>query len=182
MIHIYVWIQVIVAVSRFCCPCWRLIAGHDRAGISLWNWCVSPVSDLYVFNLTDHLEPQLVDSDGITIDSIRTEYHPNSNRGIKVETFEDYREHTLKPNSVPEITDPWRPFQSRTDFEFAQLALDAALTKTHLDKLIQLVERCVKGQDSFNITNSQDLYNTWDAASTMLTPVLANTNTSHCYF
>jgi len=101
------------------------------------------------------VEPQPVAS--LTIDNIRTEYHPNSGRGVKVETFEDYRKHTLKPISVPEITDPW---PLRTDFEFAQLALEAALTKTHVDKLIQLVERCIKGQDSFNLTNHQDLYKT----------------------
>jgi len=116
-----------------------------------------------------------------TIDNIRTEYHPNSGRGVKVETFEDYREHSLKPAPVPEITDPWRPFRSRTDFEFAQLALDAALTKTHVDKLIKLVEGCIKGQDSFNLTNHQELYKTWDAASAMLTPVPANTTTPPCY-
>ena len=117
-----------------------------------------------------------------TIDNIRTEYHPNSGRGAKVEKFEDYREHSLKHNSVPEIKDPWLPFQSRTDFEFAQLALDAALTKTHVDKLIQLVERCIKGQDSFNLRNHQHLHDTWDAASSLLTPVLPNTTASRCYF
>lgn len=110
----------------------------------------------------------------LAIDDIRTEYHPNSGRGVKVETFEDYREHTFKPVAVPEITEPWRPFQSRTDFEFAQLALDAALTKAHVDKLIQLVGRCIRGHDSFNLMNHQDLYKTWDAASTMLTPVPTN--------
>ena len=99
-----------------------------------------------------------------------------------METFEDYREHTLKPFPIPEITDPWRPFRSRTDFEFAQLALEAALTNSHLDRLIQLVERCIKGQDSFNLTNHQDVHNNWDAASTMLTPVLANTTTSSLLF
>lgn len=111
------------------------------------------------------------------IDDIRTEYHPNSGRGVKVETFENYREHTFKHNSNPEITEPWRPFQSRTDFEFAELALDAALTKAHVDRLIQLVERCISGQDSFNLTNYQDLSKTWDAASTLLTPVSANAAT-----
>jgi hypothetical protein len=134
---------------------------------------------LIIFYLTDHLEPQPV---GLTIDNIRTEYHPNSGRGIKVETFEDYREHTLKDNSVPEITDPWRPFQSRTDFEFAQLALEAALTKKHVDKLIQLVERCIKGQDSFNLTNHQDVCSTWDAAANKLTPVLPTITASNSYF
>jgi len=124
------------------------------------------------------IEPQPV---GLTTDNIRTEYHPNSGRGIKVETFEDYREHSLKDTSIPEITDPWRPFQSRTDFEFAQLALEAALTKKHVDKLIQLVERCIKGQDSFNLTNHQDVYKTWDSAATMLTPVPTIT-ASNCYF
>ena len=108
------------------------------------------------------------------IDNIRTEYHPNSGRGVKVETFENYREHTFKPISIPEITEPWRPFQSRINFEFAQLALDASLTKAQCDKLIQLVEQCIRGQDSFNLTNHQDLYKTWDAVSMMLTPVSAN--------
>jgi hypothetical protein len=152
-----------VTTARFGCPCchWQLFAGHDQASRFSWNWCVSP-SVPYIFNLTDHLEPQPVAS--LTIDNIRTEYHPNSGRGVKIETFEDYRKHSMKPISVPEITDPWRPFQSRTNFEFAQLALDAALTKTHVNKLIQLVERCIKGQDSFNLTNHQDLCKTWDAA------------------
>ena len=136
----------------------------------------------YILNLTDtsHVEPQPVAIP--TIDDIRTEFHPNSGRGVKVETFEDYREHTLKPISVPEITDPWRPFQSRTDFDFAQLALEAALTKTHIDRFIELVERCIKGQDSFNLTNHRDVYDTWDAASTMLTPVPTNTTIPHLYF
>jgi hypothetical protein len=111
------------------------------------------------------------------INNIRTEYHPNSGHGVKVETFENYREHTFKPVSISEITEPWHPFQSRTDFEFAQLALDTSLTKAHVDRLIQLVKRCISGQDSFNLMNHQDLYKTWDVASTMLTPVPANITT-----
>ena len=78
------------------------------------------------------------------------------------------------PVSIPEITEPWRPFQSHTDFEFTQHALDAVLTKAHVDKIIQLVERCIRGQDSFNLMNHHDLHKTWDAASTLLAPVSAN--------
>ena len=111
-----------------------------------------------------------------------TEYHPNRNHGIKVKKFEDYLKYPMKSPSVPEITDPQCPFQSCTNFESSQLALEAALTKTHIDRLIQLVKHCIKDQDSFNPMNHQDLYKTWDAALTLLTPVLANTIASGCYF
>jgi hypothetical protein len=88
-----------------------------------------------------------------------------------VDRFEDYRSHDdiAQPHVIN--SRPWWPFQSRTDFELAELALEAALTKKQIDKLIKCVTRCVQGQDTFNITSTNDLHTTWEAASQLHTPV-----------
>jgi len=115
---------------------------------------------------------------GPEIGSIRTEYHPNSGRSTKIESLEDYFERTSKPVSPPEDSEPWRPFRSRADFEFAKLALEAALTQGQVEQLIQLFGKCIQGEDSFNLKSHQDLRETWDAASLLLTPVPTNVGVS----
>ena len=115
---------------------------------------------------------------GPEIGSICTEYHPNSGRSTKIESLEDYFEHTSKPVSPPEDSEPWRPFRSRADFEFAKLALEAALTQGQVEQLIQLFGKCIQGKDSFNLTSHRDLRETWDAASLLLTPVPTNVGVS----
>lgn len=117
-------------------------------------------------------------SSGLEIGSIRTEYHPNSGRSTKIESLEDYFEHTPKPVSPPDDSEPWRPFRSRADFEFAKLALEAALTQGQIEQLIQLFGKCIQGEDSFNLKSHQDLRETWDAASVLLTPVPTNVGVS----
>lgn len=104
------------------------------------------------------------------MDSIQTEYHPRSKRPTKVDKFDEYNDTppTEPPDADPQ---PWAPFGSRTDFEFAQIALAAALTKDQVDSMIRLIIRVVRGQDSFNLKNHRDLRATWDAASALATPV-----------
>jgi hypothetical protein len=60
---------------------------------------------------------------------------------------------------------------SRADFEFAEIALEAALTRDQVDSMIKLIERLSRGQDSFTLTSHRDLRKAWDAASELVTPV-----------
>lgn len=60
---------------------------------------------------------------------------------------------------------------SRADFEFAEIALEAALTKDQIDSMIKLIGCLTRGQDSFTLTSHRDLRNAWDAASELVTPV-----------
>jgi hypothetical protein len=59
-----------------------------------------------------------------------------------VDRFEDYknRDNIPQPNIINPR--PWWPFQSQTDFEVAELALEAALTKKQTEQLIKCLMRC----------------------------------------
>ena len=106
----------------------------------------------------------------IPMDSIKTEYHPHSGRPHRIEKFEDYTERNTTNTPSPP-TNPWRPFQSKLDFEFAEVALEACLTKKQVEKLISIIQRCQTGEDQMNIGTHKQLRETWDEASSLLTPV-----------
>lgn len=103
-------------------------------------------------------------------DTIRTKYHPNSKRPPQLAAFEEYRD---RPPVNPPLakSEPWSPFVSRADFEFAEIALEAALTKDQVDSMIKLIGRLTQGQDFFTLTSHRDLRKAWDAASELVTPV-----------
>jgi len=107
------------------------------------------------------------------LDSIRTEYHPHSQRPPKLVKFKDFRRQEPAEGRPPKssLEDPWQPFQSRADFEFAELALEAALNKRQVEKLIGIFEHCKSGQDTFSIKNHKDLRDLWKDASALVTPV-----------
>jgi len=112
-------------------------------------------------------------SDSLATDSIRTEYHYTSGRPTRVDQFEDYHSHanTAQAMSYTINSKPWWPFLSRTDFEFAEIALEAAMTKKQIERMINLFRQCSHGRDSFNLTNYNDARSTWEAASQRHTPV-----------
>ena len=60
---------------------------------------------------------------------------------------------------------------SREDFEFAEIALEAALTKDQVDLMINLIGRLAQGQNFLTLTSHRDLRKAWDAASELVTPV-----------
>ncbi|KAJ3509195.1 hypothetical protein NLJ89_g5347 [Agrocybe chaxingu] len=77
-----------------------------------------------------------LDIHAIPRDSIQTEFHPHSGLKAKIESFEEYGGTTN--TAVPPPTHvPWSPFESRADFEFAELALEAALTHDQVDRLLR---------------------------------------------
>lgn len=107
-------------------------------------------------------------------DDFRTEYHEKAGKPPKVSRFEDYHLHNI-PNAPPIQTTsgdaPWKPFDSRADFEFAEIALEAALNKKQIDHLVKIIRRCVEGEDSFNLKNHKDLDSLWKDASVLVSPV-----------
>jgi hypothetical protein len=110
-------------------------------------------------------------SEDLLSDDIKTEYHPSSGRATEIHHFEDYRLYTDHEQSVPPTAEPWKPFQTRLDFEVAELALQAALTKEQIDTLLSLMHKCADGSDILTLTSSQELNETWNQASDLLTSV-----------
>lgn len=69
------------------------------------------------------------------------------------------------------LDEPWRPFRSREDFEFAELVHTAALNKNQIDTLVKLVKQCERNPGSFTFEGASDVEQSWEDASKLLTPV-----------
>jgi len=104
-------------------------------------------------------------------DDIRIEYHPNSGREPETFAFEDFVR--AVPDSVPPVDpDPWKPFRTREDFEFTQLALDSAMSKAQVNEMIGLIHRCTKGEKScFTLSSYDEMHKTLAVASERLPKV-----------
>jgi hypothetical protein len=87
-----------------------------------------------------------------------------------VDTFEDFGR-TITPSTPVHDPSPWLPFHSKTEFEFAEVALQTAMSNKQLDALINVVRTLMEGNEAFEIKNHQDVHTLWDKASKSLTPV-----------
>lgn len=101
------------------------------------------------------------------------EYHPHSKRGTRVVSAEEFKQ-SLKNNSEPTgppDNEPWRPFRSREDFKFADFVHDAALNRPQIERLIDLIQRCQNTPGSLTFNKYNDLKESLESASRILTPV-----------
>jgi hypothetical protein len=103
----------------------------------------------------------------------KTEYHPRSGCPTLFQAFDEFR---VPPEAqqVPIDEKPWHPFRSRADFEFSEIALDAALNKSQIDALLNLILRVSQGHAEITLKNEADLSKAWDNAAAELTPVCLN--------
>lgn len=110
------------------------------------------------------------------LDAIRMEYHPHTKKPPKVVKFEEYREyHSQRRRPTPRNpTKPWTPFRTRAEFEFAEIALDAALNKRQVDALLKLFRRCVGGEDTLDLKDHAELTDMWELASVLHTRVCSS--------
>lgn len=104
---------------------------------------------------------------------IAIEYHPHSGRRTRVVSAEEFKE-TLNNQPDPTILpddEPWLPFSSREDFDFAELVHDAKLNQKQTERLINLINHCQKSPGSFTLRNYNDLRSSLEHASKLLTNV-----------
>ena len=104
-------------------------------------------------------------------DDIKVEYHPSSGCESKKFAFEDFVR--VAPDSIPPADpDPWVPFRTREDFEFAELALDAGMSKAQVNAMIRLFHRCIKSEGGhFTLSSYDEMHKTLDVASERLPKV-----------
>ncbi|KAG2753584.1 hypothetical protein P692DRAFT_201705525 [Suillus brevipes Sb2] len=79
----------------------------------------------------------------------KTEFHPRSGRETLLQTFEEFGVASEALKAPPADKKPWRPFRSRGDFEFSEIALEAALNQGQVDKLLSLIARIAQGDTHF---------------------------------
>ena len=100
-----------------------------------------------------------------SVGDIKIEYHPDTNRVpdfIPLKTYQA-RQKLKKPPS--NTRKPWKPFRSRSKFEFAEVALKAGLTKNQVNTLIHVIHRHARGEDSFDIRDDDHMPTIWDAGA-----------------
>ncbi|KAG2036685.1 hypothetical protein BDR03DRAFT_982794 [Suillus americanus] len=103
------------------------------------------------------------------LDTFKTEYHPHSGHATSIETFSAFgRKQDQQPPIVDE--EPWQPFSCCADFEFAELAHNAALNKDHMDELLWLIWRIADGQAKLTFKSHRDVSSAWDRAAGQMTP------------
>ncbi|KAG0696993.1 hypothetical protein DFH29DRAFT_984460 [Suillus ampliporus] len=102
----------------------------------------------------------------------KIEYHPSAAREPLLQTFEEFGVNLHPEEELPVDEEPWRPFHSRGDFEFAEIALNAALNKSQIDGLLGLIGRISRGESKITLANDNDLCQAWEHATTQVTPFI----------
>ncbi|KAF9780021.1 hypothetical protein BJ322DRAFT_1165130 [Thelephora terrestris] len=103
------------------------------------------------------------------MDHTDMEYHPNSGRQTDTFKLNEYRQSATVANTTVD-PEPWAPFRTREDFEFAEIALEAGMTRGQVNALTKLFHKCIsKGEGSFTISNHKDMADTFKKAANRLT-------------
>lgn len=111
-------------------------------------WLISKVS-------TD-FEPKL--------DDIRTEYHPHSTLPPRIDRFEEYGREDDHPRPTSADCHPLDGFGTRAEFDFAELALEAALNHPQIDRLLEIIDNIRNGAP-FTFHKYKDVETAWEIAS-----------------
>ncbi|KAF8834824.1 hypothetical protein BDN67DRAFT_992580 [Paxillus ammoniavirescens] len=102
-------------------------------------------------------------------DTFKTEYHPKSGRVTIIDPFSTFSRSRSAPPPVVD-DEPWHPFTSRADFEFAEIAHKSALSKEQTDNLLHLIWRILARNTGFTLKSHTDVSDAWTRASMQLTP------------
>ena len=101
--------------------------------------------------------------------------HPHSREhSVRILSPEEFKQ-TLNGQSVdptaPLNDEPWLPFSSKEDFEFAALVRDAKLNRDQTEKPIKLIQRCQSEPGPFTFNRYSDLTRVSERASKLHTQV-----------
>ncbi|KAJ8688724.1 hypothetical protein PTI98_013483 [Pleurotus ostreatus] len=102
------------------------------------------------------------------IDDIKCEYHPLSERITEVHHFHEYSMQVKQPIDYIINNEPWRPFRTCRDFEFASLTITQSLTKKAVDSLLELTYGAVGKDPSRGVLTLQsydEMMNIWKLAA-----------------
>ncbi|KAI5986488.1 hypothetical protein EDD15DRAFT_2389855 [Pisolithus albus] len=98
----------------------------------------------------------------------KTEFHPRSNRPSLFQSQEEFGQCAFP--AMAHDTQPWRPFIEEGDYMFAEIALQAGLSASHINGLLTLIARINQGKAKVTLRNEVDLQRAWDRAAMQVTP------------
>ncbi|KAG1901334.1 uncharacterized protein F5891DRAFT_1128092 [Suillus fuscotomentosus] len=109
------------------------------------------------------------------LDDIKIEYHPHSKIPSTVHPFSDFSCHHPTEDTMPRHASPWEPFCTRLDFEVAEIALAAAMTKDQTNRLFELMRRAASAKEDFTLQSHDEVCTLWKMASERFTPFETST-------
>ncbi|KAG1777111.1 hypothetical protein EV702DRAFT_1197432 [Suillus placidus] len=87
----------------------------------------------------------------------KTKYHPSSGHELLHQAFDEFRANAHDAaEALPVDEELWHPFSSQADFEFAEIALNAVLNKSHINGPLSLIARIAGGQVKITLKNDAD--------------------------
>jgi len=104
-----------------------------------------------------------------TPDTFKIEFHPSTGRPAVTDRFSAF----TRTTSTPQLRDeePWHPFLSETDFEFAEVVHQAALSKEQTETLLKIIWKVSSSNAKFSFKMYTDVCAAWTNAASLLTPV-----------
>lgn len=99
----------------------------------------------------------------LQVDDIQVEYHYSAKRPAAVYAFEDFKRNFTGPRRRPD-DQPWHPFKSRTDFEFAELVHEAHLSNRQVKRLLAIIDKISDKKDRFTFKTADDVDRAWAKA------------------
>ena len=114
-------------------------------------------------------------------EDFKTEYHPRSGRPTIFRSAEDFGQSTSGPAVQPD-EQPWQPFQTVADLEFADIAVQVGLNASHVDALLGLISWVASKSAKITFKNEKDVRLACDRAVQELTPVSHITLQIICQF
>ena len=116
-------------------------------------------------SLDDHLPSSLPKHD-----DFKVEYHSNLSQASHICHFHEYQRDKpagLSQNELLTYLDrPWRPFSTRSDFEFAELALRTGMSAKDVDDMLSLIRRVAGGNPpDLTFHSHTDISAAWENAS-----------------
>ncbi|GJF00633.1 hypothetical protein PsYK624_169270 [Phanerochaete sordida] len=96
------------------------------------------------------------------INDVKVEYHPQSGRESCTYSFYNYAND--QQSVVLEEGDPWKPFSSRDDYEFANIVLQAGMKQEQVDCLFDIIRRKCKNESDLTFGSYKDVEAAWNQA------------------
>ncbi|KAI0814934.1 hypothetical protein BC629DRAFT_1279974, partial [Irpex lacteus] len=115
-------------------------------------------------------------------DDIRVEYHPGA--GMKPSTivypFDQYRQVRPEVDFASTLDEPWRPFQTRGDFEFAEIVHESRMSHAATERLLKLIRGVQTGEVELTFNSQSDVRRAWEKASDFY-PMFSKSTVSAVY-
>ncbi|KAG2366025.1 hypothetical protein BDR07DRAFT_1449538 [Suillus spraguei] len=100
----------------------------------------------------------------------KTEYHPRSGCPTLFQPFDEFCISSEVQHAPIIDKEPRHPFRLHGDFEFSEIAIEAALNKSQINALLSLITRVSEGNAQITLKNEADLFKAWDNAAVELIP------------